>query len=139
ADLSQVFRDTVTAELGWRLVADRLTDLERSAVEAAGEEAENPWDEPGRPAVAGGIKLNHRTYLLERSADGGWVRLLLVNGRIARIALSAGVDGGPLVGQPPRADALEPMLAGALGQRDGLHWARLIEWAAEPVRSLEHD
>jgi len=120
----------LAAELGHRLgvewVTDAPTEAEWSAIreeeaEVRAEAEELAADEPSR--LPGGIKVNHRTYLVE----GEGVRLVLRDGLIARAARTA--DEQPLAawtGHAPVADQLpgERSLAQAAGA------------AAEPVFRL---
>ncbi|MFW6349466.1 MAG: hypothetical protein ACOC3U_03700, partial [Thiohalospira sp.] len=123
--------DVVLAtELGRRLgvawAPDGPTAAERDAigeeeVEVRAEAGELEPDELSR--LPGGIKVNHRTYLVE----GEGVRLVLRDGRIARAVRTA--DEAPLaewLGRPPVAGELP-------GERT---LARAAEVVAEPVFRL---
>lgn len=81
--LATSFRQTLSRTLGWRLEDDTLTASERTAIQEAREEISEPI-EPGRRLTAGGIRLNHRTFLTETNRLGGRVRRLTIAGRAVR-------------------------------------------------------
>ena len=112
--------------LGVEWVADNPSSAEQAAIREEEEEVRAEADDldPDEPSrLPGGIKVNHRTYLVE----AGGVRLVLRDGLIARAACTA--DEQPLpgwVGQVPCAAALP-------GERS---LAQAAEAAAEPVFRL---
>lgn len=81
--LAAAFRQTLALTLGWRLEDDTLTASEQDAIREARDEISEPI-EPGQRLTAGGIKLNHRTFLTETNRLGRRVRRLTVAGRAVR-------------------------------------------------------
>lgn len=81
---------------GWALRPSRLSDAERAAVQEARAEQEVGDLGPARRQVRYGVKLNHATYLLEEEDGVPVLRLLLREGRIARIAAEGGPIDAPL-------------------------------------------
>jgi|GEM_PF-441351 len=98
-----------------------------------------------RRLVANGIKVNHRSYLVEQGGEdepGGWLRLWLREGRIARIAcadaeLSDGLQ--VCVGMPAEGQALRGPLASALRGGADEYWAGRIERLAADVRRVSRE
>lgn len=98
-----------------------------------------------RRLVANGIKVNHRSYLVEQGGEdepGGWLRLWLREGRIARIAAAAppvneGLQG--CIGVPTEGRALRGPLASALGDGAAEYWAGRIERLVADVRRVSRE
>lgn len=89
--LAKSFRQTLSRTLGWRLEDDTLTASEQTAIREAREEISEPI-EPGRRLTAGGIRLNHRTFLTETNRLGRRVRRLTIAGRAVRREVLSSVE-----------------------------------------------
>ncbi len=131
--LAGALRASVNDVLGWRLEDDQPSADEHRAMRAAEEELRS--DPDGEDAAAGrqvtnGIKLNARTFLAESGDAAGWLRVLLRDGRIARIAsddpVAAAALGG-CIGRPPREAVLTGPLARVLAPDAARRWAQRIE------------
>ncbi|OOG23813.1 biotin--protein ligase [Thioalkalivibrio denitrificans] len=119
-------RDTARHRLGWTFSDGNLSDAARDAITAAREELAEPLEEGGgRRHVPDGIRINGRCYLVERSLDGGWLRLLLDDGRIGRAAAADPQAHAALqacVGEPVQEARILGRLAGRV---PGAHAERL--------------
>ncbi len=80
----------VEETLGWRLHASAPSAAELHAMQDAEEELQRDLaeadDVPAARRVAHGIKLNASTFLTESGGERGWLRILIKNRSIARIA-----------------------------------------------------
>lgn len=137
--LAQCFRHHLESVFGWSLHRDAMTSLERDMSIAARPDVADVVDGPRGPCTPGGVKLNHHTYLLEGSGAPGWTRLVLRQGKIARIALSEEDLEQPLLGKFPAAEVLEPIFAERLTGPTAAKWAQFIEYLAQPARSAWYD
>ncbi len=88
--LAEAMRAAAGTVLGWSLRASALSPAEIGAMREAEDELRfevaEDGDTPQRRRVAHGLKLNAATYLTELRDATGWLRILLRNRAIARIA-----------------------------------------------------
>ncbi len=134
AVLTGALCDAVTAELGWALEPDLPSAAERRAMRAAEDELRREAAEEdvvtASRRVRNGIKINARTYLAEDRTGRDWLRVLLRNGHIARIAAQDPAVAAALdhcVGSPVRVADLEVRLAENLAPAAARAWAQRIE------------
>ncbi len=134
AILVQILRAAVAADLGWDLEPDLPSAQERHAMHEAEEELQAD-DASGdaveeRRRIRNGIKINARTFLVESRDGDDWLRVLLANGRIARIDTHDAVAAAALercVGRSARFADLEDGLGRVLTPSAARHWARRVE------------
>ncbi len=136
--LAAALHEAVREALGWTLSEDGLSSAEEAAVgELLAEGALAP--EPGeRRLIAGGIKLNHRTYLVENGAHADRLRLLVRERRIARIEAADPEDTARLqavVDAEPERERLTRALA-AGDAAWARHWAARIDAACTGIRRV---
>ncbi|MEJ2509220.1 MAG: biotin--protein ligase [Gammaproteobacteria bacterium] len=140
-------------ECDWRDGA--MSAAERASVDEAREELVQERDAAvealgARRLVANGIKVNHRTYLVEDAPvddarSVAWLRLCLRDGRIARIECAEGRIGARLqacVGATPETASLGAALAAAFAdEANGAceYWAGRIERLAADVRRVSSE
>ncbi len=131
--LLEAFRRACGERLGWRLERSCLNAAERSALDCALEEEDEPWCEPpSRRAIRYGIKLNAERFLVERRLGCHWVRLVIHRRRIVRAAASDEEVQARLeaaAGLAVEEEALGRALASLPPERSA-RWTRLILEAA---------
>lgn len=88
--LMEAMHAAVEETLDWNLCASAPSAAEAQAMRAAEDELQRDLleadDAPGQRRVDNGIKLNAVTFLTESRDDHGWLRVLLRNRLIERIA-----------------------------------------------------
>ena len=138
-ELRACFQRHIGACLGWTLREDQLAPRERDMIVQARVELTEPLETGGRRLVENGIKINHRTYLIEhRDAQGG-VRMLVRDGVIARLGVEPVQPQviSACIGVAPRVDRLEPALARILDGRSARMWAEWLDLAAAGLRRVQ--
>ncbi len=85
AELRAAFMETVNESHGWTAREDCTTPAEQAAVADAATELAEPIDW-GRRLVPGGIKLNHRNYLLPADGDGRRFQLAASPGALEAVS-----------------------------------------------------
>lgn len=133
AVLREVFLQRLEHCLGWRCWPDvpRPDEIEAigRAEEALRVETEDA-DVGGRRRVPHGIKINARTFLTETQDRHGWLRVLVREGRIARIAAQDHADAERLaacLGRPARGPGLREALDARFPAAEAAYWAARLE------------
>jgi lipoate---protein ligase len=132
--LARTFREAIERGTGWALCEDRPTASEEAAIAAAAEELSMPDLEGGRRQVEGGVKVNHHVYLLERASGGEWLRVVLREGRVGRIAAADATTTRALQAcrdVPLDASTVRERLRPQLGTETDRWVARLLALAAD--------
>jgi hypothetical protein len=116
AEIRVTLREALSEANDWRIEPSVPTAPEREAIaKAAPGPAEAP--EPGaRRLVRDGLKINQRSYLLEREQAGLRLRLALQDGRIARVYCprpELQLMLNRIIGEPVDAVRLRERLTGA--------------------------
>lgn len=127
------FRAGIGSELGWTLSDSAPDAAERAAIDEALVELDQLETVGERRLVRNGIKLNAGSYLTEDEGDGGWLRVLTEDGRVARVAAGDVAINRALqacVGLRPEAAVLARALAGGLPPDPAGRWARRLAEAA---------
>jgi lipoate-protein ligase A len=136
ATLREVFLEKFEGCLGWRYLADVPRPAEIEAIGRAEEalRAETAEDDGGgRRRVPHGIKINARTFLTETQDRRGWLRVLVKEGRIARIAVQdrAAAERLPgCLGRPARGQGLREALGAVFPAAEAAYWAARVEATA---------
>lgn len=116
--------------------------IEAARAELAEDMVEVLASDGSRRLVANGIKVNHGTYLLEAPGEGGdWLRVLLRDGCIARLACGDSGATAQLqacVGTVPESAVLADRLRKPLGG-DAERWAGRIDRLTADVRRMWHE
>lgn len=138
AELAAALREAVAEVTGWRLVDDGLTAAEEAAIAAVLADSEADAGPGERRLIPGGIKLNHRSYLVEAGSGHDWLRVLVRDRRIARIAAAEPAHSALLqaaVGAEPEDERLARALGDSGAQR-AQHWAARIDAACHGIRRV---
>lgn len=130
-ELKQGLKETCRRLRGWSFV-DWLPDTaaREAIVEARAEISEMLDRDCGRRHVPHGIRINGLCYLLEQEHGGDWLRVLLDDGVVRRVASGNPVAHGALqavVGEPVRRSRLEARLRSGLSARQAQALAHRIE------------
>ncbi len=111
-------RETCEGQAGWRFTDWQPDPRTRASMAEAREELAEPLDpSPGRRHVPEGIRINGLRYLLEQDRDGDWLRVLLDDGIIRRVASADPASHAALracQGEPAHAGRLRAVLGDAL-------------------------
>jgi lipoate-protein ligase A len=115
--LQEGLRETCRLQ-GWTLEPWGLDAGNRAVLAEAREELSEPLDSGvGRRHVPHGIRINGLRYLLEQEEGGDWLRLVLDDGIIERVATGDATTHDLLqacVGEPAHAGRINALLAGRL-------------------------
>lgn len=124
-------RETCESQAGWRFTDGALDARTRVFIAQAREELSEPLDpSPGRRHVPEGIRINGLRYLLEQDRDGDWLRVLLDDGIIRRVASADPEAHAALqacLGEPAHAGRLRTVLGDALSQPRAVDLASRLE------------
>lgn len=135
--LQTALRNTCRRRAGWELADWTPGPKARQAIAAAREELSEPLDmTPGRRHVPHGIRINGQTYLLECDTDSGWLRLILDDGIIRRIAAADPDEHEVLqscLGEPVHRGRLRDRLAKRLHAARAERLAGRIESLCESI------
>ena len=139
-ELRACFQRHIGACLGWALQEDQPAPREQDMIAQARAELAEPLEAGGRRLVENGVKINHRTYLIEHRDVQGGVRMLVRDGVIARLSVEPVPPPRVIsacLGVAPRIERLEPALAKVLDDRSARVWAERLDHAAAGVRSAQ--
>lgn len=132
----QVFLERVEQHLGWQCRLDVPRPAELEAIRRAEEELRDETEEDdsgGRRRVPHGIRINARMSLTETQDQRGWLRVLVQQDRIARIAAQDGAAAECLqvcLGHPARTEDLRAALGAVFPAVEAAYWAARIEATA---------
>lgn len=116
ASLQSGLHETCARRQGWTLAPWEPDARHRAALAEAWEELSEPLDAGGaRRHVPHGIRINGLRYLLEQEEGGDWLRLVLDDGVIRRVASGDARTHELLqacVGEPAHAGRVNSRLAG---------------------------
>ncbi|MHB8454012.1 MAG: lipoate--protein ligase family protein [Acidiferrobacterales bacterium] len=135
--LAQAMQAAVGEVLGWSVRASALSPAEIGAMHEAEDELRLDMaddDDTHRRRVTHGIKLNAATYLTELQDASGWLRVLLKDNAIARIAADDPLETAVLttcIGSSAQPAALRSRLERAFGVEQASVWVARIARAIE--------
>ncbi|HSP01451.1 MAG TPA: biotin--protein ligase [Thioalkalivibrio sp.] len=137
ASLQEGLRETCARGQGWTLAPWELDARNRAALAETREELSEPLDAGGgRRHVPHGIRINGLRYLLEQAEGGDWLRLVLDDGIIQRVASGDARTHELLqacVGEPAHAGRINTLLAGRLPKRRTERLSARIEALYESI------
>jgi lipoate-protein ligase A len=124
-------RETCETQAGWNFRGWSPDLRTHEAMAEARAELSEPLDlSAGRRHVPGGIRINGLRYLLEQDLEGGWLRVLLDDGIIRRVASANPAIHAALqacLGEPAHAGRLRAILGETLTEAQASDLATRLE------------